>query len=97
MDKKIGLLRVFVHIGNMNPSPESSCRVLKLSVLSIAVTRRATQIIHDCRSAGERGPVSVIFHDQCMHLMLTALRFNYKIHRADINVKVVCDPEASEL
>lgn len=28
-------------------SPESSCRVLKLSVLSMAVTRRATQIIHD--------------------------------------------------
>ncbi|TNN73090.1 hypothetical protein EYF80_016576 [Liparis tanakae] len=43
-------------IGAPASSPESSCRVLKLSVLSTAVTRRATQIMHDCRSAdGGRG------------------------------------------
>lgn len=30
--------------------PDSSCRVVNLSVLSTAVIRRATQIIHDCKS-----------------------------------------------
>lgn len=35
------------HSGNL---PDSSWRVLNLSVLSTAVMRRATQIIHDCKS-----------------------------------------------
>lgn len=42
-----------ISLRDFGSSPESSCRVLKLSVLSMAVTRRATQIIHDWRSAGK--------------------------------------------
>lgn len=55
-------------------SPESSCRVLKLSVLSMAVTRRATQIMHDWRSEAERERslncymVAKIFHFQTLSL-----------------------------
>lgn len=39
-----------IDVKNKINLPESSCRVLNLSVLSTAVMRRATQIIQDCKS-----------------------------------------------